>query len=529
MEFDYIVVGGGSAGCVVANRLSADPAMRVALVEAGSNDQSWPTRWKVNTPVGNPTLLNDSRFNWQFVFQQGARLIPCPRGKLLGGSSSVNGMIYMRGHPSDYDRWAELGNEGWGWQDVLPAYLAHEDRRTGTSELHAAGGELTVMAPRQVHPASEALVEAATQLQFRRNADFNGPEMDGFGVHEVTQRNGQRWSSARAFIHPIEHRKNFTLLTGALACRVVLEGRRATGLAIRQDGQERMLTARRDIVLAGGAINSPQLLLLSGIGPGEDLQAKGIAVRHHLPGVGRNLQDHVTVPLTMQDPTHTSYRVAWSLAPHLAKEGLRYILFRRGTLASNAVEVGGFVRTRDGLEAPDIQYFFMPALKEGSRAVPRTHGFITAPILLRPKSRGHLELVSADPAERPKMVPNFLSEPEDAETLVAGLQILRRIVNAPAFARYRGPEILPGEAVKTKEELIEFAHKTVSTIYHPVGTCRMGHDDNAVVDPQLRVHGIEGLRVADCSIMPTIVSGNTNAPAMMIGERCAGFMRADAA
>ena len=523
--FDYIVVGGGSAGCVLANRLSADASVRVALVEAGAADQAWPTRWKVNTPAGNPTLLRDARFNWGHVFESAGRLIPCPRGRLLGGSSAVNGMIYMRGHASDYDHWESLGNAGWGWRDVLPAYMAHENREAGATPWHGTGGELNVARLRQVHPASTALVAAAEELQFRRNEDFNAPDMDGFGLYEVTQKRGERWSSARAFVHAVAGRANLTVLTGALACRILFEGRRASGLTIRQDGQQRDIAARREVVLAGGAINSPQLLMLSGIGPGAALRALGIAVRHDLPGVGQNLQDHVSIPLTMHDPTGTAYAMTWRRAPHLLAEGLRYLLARRGTLASNVVEAGGFLRTRDGLPAPDIQVVFMPALKDHSRAVPAGHGFFATPVLLRPDSRGHLALASADPAARPAIHPNFLSAPGDAETLVAGMKILRRIVAAPAFARYRGEEILPGAAVRSDDDLLAFTHRNVATIYHPVGTCRMGPDAGAVVDDRLRVRGVEGLRVADCSIMPTIVSGNTNAPAMMIGERCAGFIR----
>jgi choline dehydrogenase len=408
---------------------------------------------------------------------------------------------------------------------VLPAYMAHEHREAGATPWHGTGGELNVARLRQVHPASHALVEAAAELQFPRRDDFNAPEMDGFGIYEVTQKNGERWTSARAFIHPVAERRNLTVLTGALARRLIFTGRRASGLVIRQDGEERRLSARREIVLAGGTINSPQLLMLSGVGPAQKLRDLGIEVVHDLPGVGQNLQDHAAIPLTMHDPTGTAYAATWKRAPHLALEGMRYILCRRGTLASNVVEAGGFVRTRDGLPAPDIQYVFMPALKDHSRAVPAGHGFFVTPVLLRPESRGHMELTSPDPAERPALYPNFLDAPGDAETLVAGLKILRRILAAPAFARFRGPEILPGEHVQSHEELLEFTYRTAATIYHPVGTCRMGHDAGAVVDARLRVHGIEGLRVADCSVMPTIVSGNTNAPAMMIGERCAEFMR----
>ncbi len=533
--FDFIIVGAGSAGCVLANRLSADPATRVCLIEAGQDDQAWPTRWKTNTPMGNPTLLNDARFNWEFSYaaeaRTGGRAIPAPRGRMLGGSSAVNGMIYIRGHRSDYDAWEAAGNVGWGWDEVLAAFRAHENHEAGSDEFHARGGELNVAPLRQLHPASRAFADAAASLQLRHNADFNGAELDGFGPYEVTQKGGQRWSSARAFLHPVRSRSNLTVLTGCLATSLVIEGGRAVAVDVMRGGARQRLDARREIVLAGGAINSPQLLLLSGIGPAAELRALGIEVRCDLPGVGRNLQDHVGVPLSVLDPTASAYALAWRFLPRLGWNALWYALARRGMFASNVVEAGGFVRTTAGLVAPDVQYVFMAALKESSRAVPHRPGFLITTTLLRPASRGWLRLASADPAEKPILTGNFLDHPDDARTLVDGLVLLRRIVAAEPFRRFAGHQILPGAGVTEDPDLAAFVHRSLVTIYHPVGTAKMGPADDpmAVVDNRLRVRGVAGLRVADCAIMPSIVSGNTNAPAMMIGERCAHFILTDRA
>ena len=528
--FDFIIVGAGSAGCVLANRLSADPATRVCLIEAGADDQAWPTRLKTNTPIGNPTLLNDTRFNWEFSYRAeprtGGRAIPAPRGRMLGGSSAVNGMIYIRGHRSDYDAWAAAGNPGWGWDEVLPAFLAHENHEAGSNEFHACDGELNVAPLRQLHPASLAFADAAASMQLRHNDDFNGAELDGFGPYEVTQKNGERWSSARAFLHPVRARPNLTVLTGCLATRIVIEGGRAAAVEVVRGGVSQRLAARSEIVLAGGAINSPQLLLLSGIGPAAELRELGIEPCRDLPGVGRNLQDHVGVPLSVLDPSGSAYALAWRFLPRLGWNALWYVLARRGMFASNVVEAGGFVRTEDGLPAPDVQFVFMAAMKESSRAVPHRPGFLITTTLLRPASRGWLRLASADPAEKPLLTGNFLDDPRDVHTLMRGVRLLRRIVAAEPFRRFAGHELLPGAGVTEDADLAAFVHRSLVTIYHPVGTAKMGpaEDKLAVVDHRLRVRGVSGLRVADCAIMPTIVSGNTNAPAMMIGERCADFI-----
>ena len=529
--FDYIVVGGGSAGCVAANRLSADRSVRVCLIEAGPSDRSLPTRWKVDTPVANPMLLGDARFNWQHTFAADPRLRHAghasPRGKLLGGSSAVNGMIYIRGHPSDYDAWEASGNVGWGWKDVLPTFLEHEDYHAEPGPLHAKGGELHVQKSRKLHDASRAFVEAATQLQFRRNEDFNGPTMEGFGSFDVTQYNGERWSSARAFLHPVARRENLTVLTDTHACRLSFDGRRASGLVVRQHATERTLQAQREVILCGGAFASPQLLMLSGIGPGAKLKELGLDVMSDLAGVGLNLQDHASVAVTVSDPSNTAYALTGRRLPHLTAEFFRYVVSRTGTLASNVVEAGGFICTRAGLPAPDIQFVFIAALKDQHRAMPRRHGFMVVPVLLRPASRGYLDIVSPDPAIKPVIHGNFLSHDEDLRALVAGIRVARQIVAAPAFDQFRGNELLPGAAVESSADLADFTRRTVSTIYHPVGTCKMGlaSDASAVVDPQLRVHGVDGLRVADCAVMPTIVSGNTNAPAMMIGGKASAFIK----
>ena len=528
--FDYIVVGGGSAGCVIANRLSADPAMRVALIEAGGDDRRWPTRWKTDVPVGNFTLLVDRRFNWMFGYEAGAndtRAIPVPRGRILGGSGQVNGQVYMRGHASDYDAWEAAGNPGWGWNEVLRCFRQQEDHEGGENEFHGVGGELRVSQLRQKHPASHAFIAAAGQLQHRRNDDFNGAEMDGFGFNAVKQKNGQRVSAAHAFIHPIRQRANLEVLTDSIATRIRFAGRRAVGLEIRTRGVARTLAVRRELILSGGAVNSPQLLLLSGVGPAAHLQAMGIELVHDLPGVGRNLQDHATCNVLAEDRSRTAYALRPEKLPHLAREALRYVFARRGTLASNAVEAGGFVRTRPGLPAPDIQYVFMAARKDAGKPVPTQYGFLVNPVLLRPESRGFLELASPDPLAKPRMVANFLSTETDLRTMLAGVALVRRILAAPAFGEFYAREVLPGPDVVTEQQQIDYAHRSVATIYHPAGSCKMGpaSDALAVVDPRLRVHGLAGIRVADVSIMPTIVSGNTSAPGMMIGERAAEFLR----
>jgi choline dehydrogenase len=533
-EFDYIIIGAGSAGCVLANRLSADARVRVCVVEAGPSDRRPFTRMKARVPIGNTLLLSSPTFNWGYVYEgtegQHHAGIQAPRGRMTGGSSSVNGMVYMRGHRRDYDGWAAAGNLGWGYDAVLPYFKKHEHHEPGGDEFHGTGGELNVAKLRFLNPLTHAFLAAAGETQYPANADFNGAQQDGFGTNEVTQKNGQRWSAARAFLHPALGRPNLEVIHDALTLRVRLDGKRATGVDVRVGGATRALTARREVIVAAGTFNSPQILMLSGIGPGERLTPHGIPVVHELPGVGRNLQDHAAAWVQAEDRTGRSFALTARALPWLAASVVSYALARQGPLTSNNVEAGGFIRTHPDLAAPDIQFTFMPAMKDFSRWITHRHGFGINACLLQPKSRGHVELKSADPAAAPVLHPRFLDHEDDVARLVHGIRVARQILSAPAFSAARGAEIRPGPGVTTTAQIVEYLRDNLATIFHPTGTCKMGprEDAQAVVDPRLKVHGVEGLRVIDASIMPTVTSGNTNAPTMMIAERGAEFIRQDA-
>jgi choline dehydrogenase len=532
-DFDFIVVGAGAAGCLLANRLSKDPAVHVALIEAGPSDLDFPVNVKTTLPIGNVFLLPDARYNWQHVYSGGpevnGRQIPCPRGKLFGGCTSVNGTVYMRGHPTDYDEWAALGNEGWGYQDVLAYYKRHENYVGQASGFHGSGGELDVRKPRENNRLAHALIEAAVEGGHQRNDDFNGARQHGFGIFDLNQRGGVRLSSSRAFLHPVLRRSNLRVFADTLVERINLQGSRVVGVTIRHEGKKEILIASTEVVLAAGTVNSPQLMMLSGLGPADMLRRHGIRVVADLPGVGANLQDHPTVSVATSNPGAESYALSWRTAPRVAAAPLRYLFARSGMLASNAAEAGGFLYSREGLTRPDLQMTFMVGLKDNPRTLPRRHGFVLHVAVLRPATRGRLELASADPAARPVMNPHFLEDRADVDALVAGLKNARRILSMPAMARYSGAELSPGPGVRSDAELETFIRANVATTYHPVGTCKMGpqHDPMAVVDSRLRVHGIMGLRVADASIMPNIIGGNTSAPSMMIGERAAEFIVQD--
>jgi choline dehydrogenase-like flavoprotein len=528
-EFDYIVVGAGSAGCVLANRLSADPVMRVCLIEAGPSDRTPVARFKTRIPIGNVMMLSSPRYNWGYYFKghDGLRNrdIPTHRGRVLGGSSSVNGMVYMRGHPRDYDDWGEQGNRGWNWNEVFKTFKRQENHERGANDFHGVGGELNVAPLRYLNPVTKAFVAAAGETQFPINVDFNGAEQDGFGPWDVTQKNGQRWSSTRAFLHPVFDRPNLTVMDETLSRRIRFEGRRAVGLTVRRAGHDIELKVRREIILASGAYNSPQLLMLSGVGPEAELRRHGIEVVHHLPGVGQNLQDHPTAWIEMTDPSGSSIAVNLRTLPRHAMAAISYLLARRGPFTSNNVEAGGFLRSKPGLDRPDLQYGFLPAVRDPGSFIPRRHGLTLMPIIMRPKSRGKIELVSARPEDKPILHPRFLDDPEDVDVLVRGIQIGRQILSAPALAAHCGMELRPGAQVRSREGLEDYLRGSVMTSFHPVGTCKMApeSDPMAVVDHTLRVRGVDGLRVGDASIMPTIIGGNTNAPSMMIGERAAEF------
>lgn len=534
--YDYIIVGGGSAGCVLANRLSADPATRVCLLEAGPPDTS-PF---IRLPLGIVRLMMSKKLNWQYFTEPQPALdnrrLFWPRGKTLGGSSSSNAMIYTRGHPADYDRWAALGNRGWAFADVLPLFLRSEHFEGEASPFHGTGGPLNVAHLRTPNVLTRTFVAAAREVGYPFNPDFNGPVQEGVNCYDVTQKNGERCSAARAFLHPVLARRNLAVLTGARAVRLVLDGARAGGVDFLRRGQLHTVRATREVLVAAGAVNSPQLLMLSGIGPPDQLRRCGIAVRHALPGVGQNLQDHLDVLLVHQCRKPVSLGISPATVPALAKHLFDYLVHRRGPLTSNSAEGGGFARSAPGQPLPDLQFHFTPARLDSHAHTLRSalftlcgHGYALHVCALRPASRGHIGLRSADPVADPLIEPRYLSDPADLPLMIEGVRAARRILAAAAFEPYRGAELFPGSAAQSDEQLARFIRRKAETIYHPVGTCKMGRDDMAVVDDTLKVHGIGGLRVVDASVMPTLVGGNTNAPAIMIAEKAAGLILSEPA
>lgn len=528
--FDYLIVGAGSAGCVLAARLSEDPSVRVGLVEAGPAD----TSVLIHCPAGLALLAQTGQANWGYetVPQPGldGRRGYQPRGKVLGGSSSVNAMIYIRGQREDYDDWAAAGNPGWGWADVKPLFLRAEHNERGADAHHATGGPLNVMDLRSPNRHLADFVEAARQAGFGANPDFNGDTQEGVGPYQVTHRNGERFSAAKAYLAPARGRPNLEVLTGATVRRITFDGRRASGVELLQGGTLRTLAARREVILCAGAFGSPQLLMLSGVGPGEHLQALGIETRHALPGVGRHLHDHPDVVQVVDAPALTdmfglSLPGAWNLLRGVFEWRSR----RRGVLTTNFGEAGGFIRSSAAEPRPDLQLHFVIAkLVDHGRRTVLGHGYSCHVCVLRPRSRGSLRLASADPAAAPLIDPAFLSDRDDLERLVRGFRLMRGILGQPALARHGGREHPRSAGAQTDAEIEAFIRAHADTIYHPVGSCRMGPGPLDVVDARLRVHGLEGLRIADASIMPAIVSGNTNAPTIMIGEKAADLVREDA-
>ncbi len=526
--FDYIIVGGGSAGCVLAARLSEDRDTSVCLVEAGPPDKSV----LIHCPAGLAVLAKNGQANWGFetVPQPGlgGRRGYQPRGKVLGGSSSVNAMIYLRGQREDYDGWAAAGNPGWGWADVLPHFLKAEHNERGADAFHATGGPLNVMDLRSPSRFGPVFVRAGEQAGHPVNPDFNGARQEGVGLYQVTHKNGERCSAAKAYLTPALGRPNLQVLTGVQATRVLFEGRRATGVEIQEGGARRTLQARREVLLSAGALQSPQLLMLSGIGPGAELQRHGIEVRHDLPGVGQHLHDHVDVVQVVDAPHVTDlFGLSLSGAWQVLQGIWEWRQWRRGMLTTNFAEAGGFIRSQPGEARPDLQlHFVIGKLIDHGRKTVFGHGYSCHVCLLQPKSRGRLTLASADPLAAPAIDPAFFAERDDLERLVRGFKLMRGILAQPALAGLRGRELPASAGAVTDEQIEAFIRGHADTIYHPVGTCRMGPGERDVVDAALRVHGVEGLRVVDASIMPTIVSGNTNAPVIMIGEKAADLIRA---
>lgn len=527
--FDYIVVGAGSAGCVLANRLSADPKVQVCLIEAGPSDRTLLPAAYVRTPAGIIRLIANPRWNWMHQFSPQASSgdvpIPCPRGRVWGGSSAINGMIYIRGHRLDFDRWAAAGNQGWSHDELLPYFKRSEHFEPGTSPWHGQHGELNVAEQRSPSPVNQVFYQAATELGWSYNPDFNGPEQEGFGPFHVTQINGERCSAARAFLHPILHRQNLTVLSSTLTHRVLLQGTRASGVEISQDGRVWQLQARREVILCAGAINSPQLLLLSGIGPAEELARHGIVSRHPLPGVGLNLQDHQDIVLMYRSDPELGYGISAKGLLPLARSPWQYLTRRQGPLTSNTVESGAFLRLAPEDPVPELGLIVAPALKnQPQRLIPVGHGISLHVAVMHPQSRGRVRLNSADPHDKPLIDANFLSHPEDLRKLVAGLRLVRQLAATRAFSQRLKGELVPGPQVQSQEQIEQWIRQHLGTVFHPVGSCKMGHDELAVVDDQLRVHGLQGLRVADASIMPSLITGNTNAAAIMIGEKAADLL-----
>ncbi len=529
VEADFVVVGAGSAGCAVAARLSEDTTTRVLLLEAGGEDHN---RW-IHIPLGFGKTFADPTVNWCYETEPdpGAdnRRVFWPRGKVLGGSSSINGMVYIRGQAEDFDHWRQLGNAGWSFEDVLPYFRRSEHQMRGADAFHATGGPLCVSDVAR-HPICEAFIAAATELGFPRNDDFNGATQDGVGYHQTTTRNGRRCSTAVGYLRPAMQRSNLRVVTGALTEKVLFEDRRAVGVTFRREG--RLCTARagREVILCGGAVNSPQLLMLSGIGPQDQLAQFGIPIVHHLPGVGQSLQDHYSAPIKLRCKLPITVNDVMLSNARKLKAGLEYYMFRRGPLSMISSPAALFACTRPELASPDIKISISPFSAERPQdGLHRFSGFTSIAYQLRPESRGEIKLKSPDPFDAPAVHPNYLATETDQRTIVAGLKLCRQILTNRHMQSFVATEFQPGPSTETEEQLLDYARRRGGTVYHPTSTCKMGSDPMAVVDAELRVRGIKGLRVADASVMPTVVSGNTNAATIMIGEKAADMLRQPAA
>jgi choline dehydrogenase len=526
-EYDYIVVGAGSAGCVIANRLSQDPDCTVLLLEAGPEDKSL---W-IRIPAGMIKVFNPGPFNWGYFTEPEAKLrnrkIYWPRGKTLGGSSSINGMVYLRGHPDDYDGWAQLGNRGWSWDEVLPYFTKSEDQEHGPSEMHGAGGPLTVSDLRIDDEASRLFIASAMNAGLPYRQDLNDGIQVGVGRAQANVRNGERASTARAFLHPVRNRTNLQVVVSALVHSVSIDSKRATGVSYERAGTTKRPRARKEVILSGGVINSPQLLMLSGIGPADHLREHGIEVVHDLPGVGRNLQDHLYTYYISESARRLSLNHHLT-GPRMLFQAIKYFANRSGYLNLSAVQATAFPCIGLGASRPDVEISFRPVsygiAKNGTLAVHPFPGINASCSLLRPFSSGQIELASADPRIYPKIHANYLDSGSDLMIMREGMKWIRRVFMTKPLSDALTREFAPGESVKTDDDWDNYIRDTAQSVYHPVGTCKMGIDSMSVVDSCLRVHGINGLRVVDASIMPRITSSNTNAPTIMIAEKGADFI-----
>ncbi len=531
--YDYIIVGAGTAGCLLANRLSADPAARVLLLEAGGKDNY---HW-IHIPVGYLYLMGNPRADWGFKTAEepglNGRALNYPRGRVLGGCSSINGMIYMRGQARDYDQWRQMGNTGWGWDDVLPYFKQHEDQYalepSAFDDVHARGGEWRIEQPRIRWDILDAFRDAAEQAGIPKTDDFNRGDNDGCGYFHVNQKSGVRWNTSKGFLRPVQHRKNLTVATNALVQWLKIDRQRVTGIAYTRDGENLAATAKREVILAAGSIGSPHIMQVSGIGPAAVLREKGVTVLHDLPGVGENLQDHLQVRCAYRVSGVATMNERYQSLVQRAKFGLEYLMFRRGPMTMAPSQLGAFTRSDPSRETPNIQYHVQPlTLPKFGEPLDPFPAFTASVCNVRPTSRGHVRLTSPDPRAHPEIRPNYLATEDDRRVAADAIRVTRRIVSMPALQRFSPEEFRPGPEITEDGELAKAAGVIATTIFHPVATCKMGTDNLSVVSPRLKVHGLDGLRIADASVMPTITSGNTNSPTLMIAEKAATMILQDA-